>query len=384
MPAPASASTPGIDVPRVFGRLRGAPGPTLVVVGGLHGNEPAGALALARMFTRFAGHDGSGVTGQFIGLAGNVKALKANRRFLREDLNRIWLPERLAHVRGAAGSLEDEEAELAALDREISRAREEASGPFILFDVHGFSGPGTAFVTLDDTLRNRALAFRIPAPCVLGLEEELRGTLTDYFVTAGVPSFGFESGQLSDPHSVDRAEAAIWITLEASGVLSGRWPEVERSRRLLADENRSLPPVVEVRYRHAIVPADDFRMRPGCTGFQAIAGGEPLGSSRSGEVRAPFGGLLLMPLYQGQGSDGFFIVRPVRRFWLWLSSFARRLPVQAALDWLPGVSKDPEQVGSYLVDTRKARWLALQIFHLLGYKRRGRLPHGLIMRPRGR
>jgi succinylglutamate desuccinylase len=352
-------------------------------VGGLHGNEPAGALALARMFARFAGHDGRGVTGQFIGLAGNIKALAANRRFLREDLNRIWLPDRLARVRGAAGSHDDEDAELAALDREISRARQEASGRFVLFDVHSFSGPGNAFVTLDDTLSNRELAFRIPAPCVLGLEEELRGTLTDHFVSAGVPSFGFESGQLTDPRSVDRAEAAIWITLEAAGVLAGGWPEVERARRLLADENRSLPPVVEVRYRHAIAPADDFRMRPGCTGFQAIAAGEPLGSSRAGEIKAPCAGLLLMPLYQGQGSDGFFLVRPVRPFWLWLSSFARRLPVQTALDWLPGVSKDPGQAGSYVVDTRKARWLALQIFHLLGYKRRGRLPHGLIMRPRG-
>lgn len=382
--AAASGAALGIDVPRVLGRLQGAPGPTLVVVGGLHGNEPAGAVALVRIFARLAGQSGAGVTGRFIGLAGNIKGLARRRRFLGEDLNRIWLPERIAHVRNALGPLEDEEEELAALDRELTRAQQEASGPFIVFDVHGFSGPGNAFVTLDDTLSNRALAFRIPAPCVLGLEEELQGTLTEHFVNAGITSFGFESGQLDDPRSVDRAEAAVWIVLEAAGVLARGWPEVARSRRLLADESRSLPPVVEVRHRHAITSLDQFRMLPGYAGFRPVRAGERLASSLGGDVTAPFDGLILMPLYQGQGNDGFFVVRPVRRFWLWLSALLRRLPVRGTLAWLPGVSRHPSEAGSYVVDTRRARWLALQVFHLLGFRRHVRLPHGFVMSPRGR
>ena len=381
---PASASSPGIHVPRVFGRLSGAPGPTLIVVGGLHGNEPAGAIALARIFARLREHDGSGITGTFVGLAGNVKALACNQRYLREDLNRIWLPERIARVRAATGRLEDEDEELAELDRELTRARSEAQGRVVVFDVHSVSGPGPAFVTLDDTLSNRALAFRIPSPCVLGLEEELRGTLTDYFVGAGVTSFGFESGQLYDPMSADRAEAAVWIVLEAVGVLpEGQWPEVARSRRLLEQHTGSLPAVVEVRHRQAITPVDQFRMKPGFTSFQTIREGEHLASSARGPVTAPCDGLILMPLYQGQGSDGFFIVRPVHRVWLSVSSFARRLPVHRLLTWFPGVTVHPDDARSFVVDTRRARWLALQFFHLLGFKRQGRTAHGLVMSPRG-
>lgn len=382
--APVSARSPGIHVPRVFGRMSGSPGPTLVVIGGLHGNEPAGALALARICARLGGHDG-GVRGDFVGLAGNVKALARNQRYLREDLNRIWLPDRLARVRAPGARLEDEEAELAALDGEVARAIAARRGQVVIVDLHCMSAPGPAFVTFDDTLANRALALRIPSACVLGLEEELHGTLNDYYVRAGLTAFGFEAGQLYDPRSVDRAEAAVWIVLEAMGMLTrAGWPEVERSRQLLATDRGGVPPVLEVRHRHPVTPAQGFRMHPGYTSFQRIRAGEPLAANASGSVVAPFGGLILMPLYQGQGSDGFFIVRPVSRFWLAVSSVVRRLPLRGALAWLPGVRRHETEPGSFVVDTRRARWLAPQLFHLLGFKRSRRLPHGLVMEPRER
>lgn len=382
---PTSADAPGIPVPRVFGTLRGAPGTTLIVVGGVHGNEPAGALALPRVVARLGEHGPRAIAGEFLALAGNVQALARNRRFLREDLNRIWLPERLARVRAATEGLEDEDEELAALDREIARALERARGPVVVFDVHSVSGPGPAFVTLDDTLANRAVAFRIPSPCVLGLEEELPGTLTDYFVRAGVTSFGFESGQLYDPRSVARAEAAIWLVLAATGLIqAAEWPEVAAGRRLLEDDRDGLPGVVEVRHRHAVRPGDGFRMRPGYTSFQHIRAGEVLAEQAAGPVHAPCDGLILMPLYQGQGSDGFFVVRPVQPFWLRLSLVARQLPLRGFLAWLPGVRRHPDAPGSFVVDTHRARWLALPLFHLLGFKRSARLPHGLVMTPRSR
>ncbi len=383
---PDAPGPQGIVVSRVLGRVRGvADGPTVVAVGGVHGNEPAGAIALARVFAQLDGRGVEHIAGTFVGLAGNIKALARNQRYLRHDLNRIWLPDRIAQVRAASIPLEDEDEELAALDRELSDAMSYARGPCVVFDLHSVSGPGKAFVTLDDTLANRALAFRIPSPCVLGLEEELRGTLTDYLVSRGVTSFGFESGQLYDPRSIDRAEAAVWIMLDATGILRpGRWPEVPRARRLLEDDRGPLPAVVEVRHRHVIAAGDAFRMNPGFSSFQHVRRNEPLASSAHGTICAPFDGLMLMPLYQGQGSDGFFLVRPVHPLWLRASSFLRALPMHGLLAWLPGVTKHPDEAGSFIVDTRKARWLALQIFHLLGFKRSGRMAHGLVMRPRDR
>ena len=89
-----------------------------------------------------------------------------------------------------------------------------------------------------------------------------------------------------------------------------------------------------------------------------------------------------MPLYQGQGEDGFFLVRAVRRSWLGFSAWLRGTPIERLLHWLPGVSRHPQDVGGFLVDQHRARWLALQLFHLLGYTRKGKRERILHMRRR--
>jgi hypothetical protein len=90
----------------------------------------------------------------------------------------------------------------------------------------------------------------------------------------------------------------------------------------------------------------------------------------SGPVRTPRAGMLLMPLYQEQGSDGFFVCRPVRRFWLRVSRALRRLHLHVLLPLLPGVSKDRDRRGTLLVDPKVARLYTVEIFHLFGYRKR--------------
>jgi succinylglutamate desuccinylase len=53
-------------------------------------------------------------------------------------------------------------------------------------------------------------------------------------------------------------------------------------------------------------------MLPGFRSFQRIEAGEILATDGKGEVRSPETGLLLLPLYQPQGEDGFFLVREPR------------------------------------------------------------------------
>lgn len=53
-PPATRASHEGLEVEWVLGCLRGArPGPTLVCIGGIHGNEPAGVQALRRVLARY-------------------------------------------------------------------------------------------------------------------------------------------------------------------------------------------------------------------------------------------------------------------------------------------------------------------------------------------
>lgn len=370
-----SADQPEVAPPRRrLGRVVGdRPGPALIVVGSLHGNEPAGVAGLQRLFRRLRG--GGDFSGQVVGLAGNLAALEVRRRYVLQDLNRIWRRERVERVRRAQEPLDAEAAEMAELETEIRRTLEtsrRAGQPVYLLDLHTTSGGGPSFVVMEDTLPIREFARRLEAPMVLGLEEELSGTLANWLAEFGVVSVGFEAGQHDDPAAPERAEAAIWLALEASGVLApGVRSEVEEARHRLRAEAKGLPRVVEVRHRHGIVPEDEFRMAPGYSTFDRVEAGQTVAVDRRGAVKVPEGGLLLMPLYQSQGEDGFFVVRKVAPAWLKVSAALRRLRLERTLHLLPGVRRHPDRAGAFLVDKRWARFYALEIFHLLGFRRRG-------------
>lgn len=370
----------GPDVPRVLGTVTGPEkGPTLILVGGMHGNEPAGVLALQRLLPGLAADPTAIARGRVVGLAGNRKALKKKQRFEVHDLNRHWLPERVARLRATSAPLDGEDQELRELEGEIRRLLREAEDTVFLLDLHTTSGPELPFATLDDSLGNRPFAFAFPVPVVLGLEEELAGTLSIWAESIGIVTAGFESGQHDAPAAVERAEAAIWIALEAAGVLAEGRPEVAAAKRRLAQECSGLPPVVEVRYRHPIRPDAGFRMDPGYENFQSVAAGQNLARDGRGPVLSPFAGLILMPLYQKQGGEGFFVVQQVRQIWLDASAKVRRWHVERFLHLLPGVRRHPELEEHFIVDTRYARWLARELFHLLGFKRRGKATRYLVM-----
>lgn len=359
--------------PRTLGHLRGpAGGPTLIVVGGLHGNEPAGVLALERLLEELTPNIDH-LAGSFAALVGNRRGLDRRERFLEEDMNRIWTHERVSALRAGMPPRSIEDAEMGELDAELRAILEKADGPVFLLDLHTTSAPGPAFNVLNDTLPNRDFTLSIPAPTVLGLEEELSGTLLGYLTrNHDLRTAGFESGQHDDPIAIDIAVAAIWIVLGESGVTpEAEWPQVRAARRMLETASRSLPHVVDIQHRHHIEPEDGFCMRPGFRGFQQVYRGDVLAEDHRGEIRAPMDGLLLMPLYQGLGEDGFFIVRTVRRFWLELSAIVRRWHLVEHLNWLPGIRKHPTLEDAFIVDKRIARVLAVEFFHLMGMTRVG-------------
>jgi succinylglutamate desuccinylase len=364
-----AAALRGEEVTRVLGEFgRTGTGPTLLVVSGLHGNEPAGVLASRRLCDALAGD--SSRPGRILFLAGNVSALRSGERYLDRDLNRAWTEDRIAALRngGGEGSAEDrEQTELLSL---LDRAVHDSAGPVYLLDLHTTSGPGAAFSTVADTLRNRALALSLPVPMVLGLEELVEGTLHDYMGRQGVTTLAFESGQHQEAEAVDRAVAGIWTVMHFVGLtLPHERARVEDALQVLARGHEALPRAVEMRYRHPIAPGDEFRMHAGFRNFQRIRKGEALALDRDGVVVAPEAARLLMPLYQPQGSDGFFVVREFKPLWLRVSSAARGARLDRVVHWLPGIRRHPTQPHALVVNRRVARWYALQVLHLLGFRR---------------
>lgn len=111
-------------------------------------------------------------------------------------------------------------------------------------------------------------------------------------------------------------------------------------------------------------------MEPGFRNFQRVRRGQSLARDRTGEITACETGLILLPLYQSLGDDGFFLGREVRQFWLKLSGLLRKMKVGHYIHLLPGVRRDSLNENVLIIDTRIARLLPLPIFHLLGFRRR--------------
>lgn len=367
MEPPAQPQRQPLD--RVLGRIAGAkPGPLLLVTAGVHGNEPAGVLAVQRVTARIA-ELRLPIAGDIVALAGNLPALEAKQRYISRDMNRLWEQDRVARWRRGEHE-EPEDAQSGELAEAIEDAISSARGTVFHIDLHTTSAPGVPFAFFGDTLRNRDFALQFPVAFILGLEELVDGTLVEFVSHLGPVTIGFEGGQHDAPESVDNLEAVLWIAIAATGLAEARAiPFLAQMRQRLERAAGTVPRMMEVTYRHAIAAADAFRMKPGFTNFDPIAKGQVVAEDRRGPVRAPRGGLMLMPLYQAKGNDGFFLARPISPFWLWLSRMLRCAGTGRVAHWLPGVRRDPERPGQLLVDPEIARFFTYEVFHLLGYRR---------------
>lgn len=358
------------DPRRFVGTVAGSrPGPTVVLTGGIHGNEPAGVTAVERVIAQL---DPKQLRGRVVGLRGNLAAMDEDRRYLRRDLNREWSEATLERLRRQPiEALEAEDLEQRELYDIFRGLMIEAEGPVCFLDLHTMSGPGQPFACMADVLRNRRVAFALPVTVVLGLEEVIEGSMLGFLCDLGHIGVAVEGGQHHDLDSVNRLEAATWLTLVATGALeSSAVPRGYEAHRVeLERASDGLPAVVEIKHRHVCRDDDDFEMMPGLRSFQHVRKGQHLALDRRGDIRSPYQGLLLLPRYQGSGSDGFFVAREVRKVWLGLSAGLRRVRADRVLVRLPGVEPHPTRAETYLVDPRIARFLVVEIFHLFGYRR---------------
>lgn len=308
---------------RIIGRHTGKRGPLLIVLGGIHGNEPAGVRALESMFKMLSAEPETNPDfhfyGRLLGLRGNVRAMKAGKRFIVKDLNRQWTLENIARIRSAPlAELDAEDLELLELltviEAEIADYQPEK---IVLLDFHTTTAFGGIFSIATDDPESIRIAVELHAPVVKGLLKSIRGTSLHYFCNdnfeADTVAVCFESGQHNEKLSVNRAIAALTNCMRSIGCV--RAEDVEnRHDSLLIEYSRGLPKVTELIEIHAIQSYDHFRMEPGYKNFQAIKKGELLAVDKEGEIHAAEDGLILMPLYQKQGDDGFFLIRQVEGY----------------------------------------------------------------------
>jgi len=306
---------------RIIGKYTGArKGPLLIVFGGMHGNELAGIKAMDLMIKMLEVEPITNpsfiYSGRVIGITGNLRAVRQKKRFINRDLNRCWTKQNVDYAETAdPSSLNEEQMEIrecmAVIRKEIIQY-----DPDIVYvlDIHTTSSSGGIFTIVPENPKSVRIGVELEAPVITNMTQGLTGTSMQYFTTENLGvetvSLTFESGQHVDPLSVNRAIAAITNCMKIIGSVDGRHIE-NRHNALLTEYSRDLPKLSRLLLKYDIVPEDEFVMNPGFYNFKPVRKGEELARDKNGAVLSPFDSLILMPLYQKMGEEGFFLIEAV-------------------------------------------------------------------------
>jgi len=294
----------------------GRPGPLLICIGGIHGNEWAGVKAMDLLLKMLEVEPITNPEFEFHGklvfLVGNLPALQQQTRFLEVDLNRIWKDTYLSdHISFSEKNQLLELKEL--IEKEIESSED---SDVAVIDLHTTTAEGGIFSLPANDKESLALAEGMHAPVITNLVDRVEGNLIKYFThkyaDRGLKGVVFEGGQHDDHLSVNRCVAAMINCIRALGLVASDHI-VNRHDELLRTYSEGLPKVASLRYVHQIVPDDAFEMLPGYTNFQPVSKGMVVARDREGSIEIIEDGLILMPLYQSKGDDGFFVVREVEQ-----------------------------------------------------------------------
>ncbi len=306
---------------RIIGRYDGPQKGTLLIsLGSIHGNEPAGTKALELMFKMLEvepiTNPSFSFKGRLLGIRGNLRAIQAGKRYLQKDLNRQWTVENVNRVMEAdLATLEAEDLEireiLTLIRKEIAAYQPEK---LVLLDLHTTTAFGGIFTVITDDPESLKIGLELHAPVIKGLLEGIKGTSLHYFTeeNIGIPTVAvcFESGQHQEQLSINRAIAAITNCMRTIGCV--RAEDVENQHdKLLIEFSKGLPKVSQLLMTHAIQEEDEFVMRPGYKNFHFVKKGELVADDQRGPIPIIKDGLLIMPLYQKQGDDGFFLIESI-------------------------------------------------------------------------
>ncbi len=364
-----------VDIDRVIGSYsKKEPGPTVIFMGGTHGNETSSIFALDEIFSTLK-EEQLPFKGEMVAaFAGNLKALEEGVRFIDRDMNRVWVPKRLKKLgfydkrNIPKGHEKEEQEEVIGL---LEDTIEDAEGEVYIFDLHTTSSESPPFIAIADTLRNRDFALQYPLPCVIGFDEEMDGTFMNFMNEMGLKGVAYEAGEHFSMAAIENNISFIWYTLYLTGAMQKEdIPDFQHHHDILAKTELKDQRLFDLRHRYVIEEDEDFRMKPGFYTFDTISEGQLIAENQDGEIRAKESGRIFMPLYQKQGDDGFFIIREISERWLNLSSFLRKNNFYKTLPWLPGIKKHPDDEHTLIINSEKRFDRLRGTLHLMGYRRR--------------
>ena len=294
-------------------------GPLIIMLGGIHGNERAGITALEYLIkmleVEHITNETFRFTGRLLAMKGNIKALKSGQRYINRDLNRMFRNDLLQSVLTKnREERKDEEQELVEIIDLIKNSiADYHPDKIFVLDLHTTTASGGIFTIINASSEALQIGLDLRAPVIEGFLDGVKGTILHYLnadnLHQNCTALCFEAGQHEDPLAVNRCIAAAVNFLSTVGAVEKMHIE-PRHHRILHEYAVGHPVHCRLIYTHKIMEGDRFLMEPGFKNFDDVQQGQLLAHDINGPVYAPSGGKLLMPHYQEQGEDGFFIVVP--------------------------------------------------------------------------
>ncbi len=264
------------EISSVIRITENARGPRVVLFGGVHGDELSGVHAIEKLFFDLFAGTRTLRQGSLTLVRGNERALAAERRYLKHNLNRLFR--------------EDYGSEIDRTSYEFNRAQELKS---VLHDCDYFLDLHSAPIAQEPFVvaEQGAVGFysKLGIPRIMtGWSKfssgAIGGDAENYANTHGAKSATLESGSHFDKRSNDVAYQSIVSLLSLLGMIAGTEQPAARPLH-----------IVDV-YSVVTKEADDFRYAGKVDNFQFIEKGQSFGFQSGRAMTVSEDSYLLIPM----------------------------------------------------------------------------------------
>ena len=264
------------------------PGPRLAIIGAMHGNERTGVEVVRRLKSKFSGKSLGTLNGQLLLMIGNPHAYEQDRRFVEEDLNRLFSEK---EERAICEMPNDTPATL-----ERKRTKELMNvlrGVDVLIDIHATIRPSVPFVYCEATPKHLGIAACFDVPYVVSPEPDFRPpdlfSSADNFVDRhGGLGVTYESGWHKNSKDSGLIFAELMDVFECVGSLS-------RSHEVRVEKLQNVPYQLRM-YRDIFPQTDHFSFLDAeIANFHFVKKGEVFAMDEDKPISAPRDSYVIFP-----------------------------------------------------------------------------------------
>ena len=254
------------------------PGPTSIILVGVHGNEKCGVEALNKILPNLEIQKG-----KVFFAYGNPKAIDQNVRYTEANLNRMFKPEETLSEK-EKGNYEYSRAQF--LKKYLDQSD-------VLLDIHAsFTPTSQRFVICE--LNSKDIVKYLPFNLIVSGFDQIEPGGTDYYMNSiGKIGICVECGYLGDQKSVAIAEESIFTFLRARGHIAGE-------KQLFNQDY--------VQMYSIYITKNNFKLAKEFSDFEEIKSGQLIGLDGQEKIQAQKDSVILFAINVEVGGEEAFLL----------------------------------------------------------------------------